>query len=176
MPETDENRISSLDSITHDPDDRSYDSLLGETDAQERCLVLVGRVRGVLLGLRIEDTKGVDRISHVTTLPHTRSYITGLVYFHGGIEAAVDAGVIIGGGTIEITHRTRAVLAEAAGMRGVILFDELLDMPEINVEEITPVEVFDIPEEPIAGKFSFNGEAGFILHPEGLFKYIVGDR
>lgn len=176
MPETDENQVSTSVPDESGDSDGLEDQFLEVSEELERCLILVGRVRGVLLGLKVEESGGVDRITHVTPLPDSRPYITGLVYFHGGIESAVDVGIILGGEALELTSRTRAVLAETPGMKGVILFDELLDMHEIKVEDITPVEVFDIPEGPIAGKFIYNGEAGFLLSPEGLFNYIVGDR
>ncbi|MFH0765857.1 MAG: chemotaxis protein CheW [Calditrichota bacterium] len=136
-------------------------------------LIIVGRIRGVLVGLPVKFVKGVDRVNQATSLPETPGFITGLIYFRGGIEAAVDLGVILGGDKFTRSDKSRAVLTEAEGLRGAVIFDELLDMSFITSEMVKSVEVFDIPAEPIAGRFQWRDEAGLMIAPAGLFNYIA---
>lgn len=143
-----------------------------EEEEEEKNLLLIGRVRDVLIGMMVDQIKGVDRVSNVTPLPGAVQYISGLVYFRGGIEVAVDIGIILGGDTIHFSPKSRAVLAEAEGMRGAVLFDELVDMHSIAENEILPLDVYDIPKDPVVGQFNWRGEAGLLISPAGLFRYV----
>jgi len=136
-------------------------------------LVLIGRIRGVLTGLPVKFIKGIDHFSPPTPLPEMPQFMAGLIYFRGGIEAAVDLGILLGGDKFAFAEKSRAVLTEAEGLRGVVLFDELIDMPVLNPALIQPLEVFDIPSEPLAGKFQWRDEAGLMIAPAGLFNYIA---
>lgn len=156
--------------------DREPEAQLSEEQQDEKSpgeLVLIGKIRDMLVGLPIEQIKGVDRVEAATPLPGTPDFIAGLVYVRGGIEAGVDLGVIFGKEELVVTDQTRVVLFEADGGRGAIMFDELLDMPRLRPEEIVPLKLSNIPKAPVLGQFTWREETVIMVSPAGLYKYAI---
>jgi chemotaxis signal transduction protein len=95
------------------------------------------------IGIPIRDVRGVAPAAQSTLLPGSPSAISGLAYFHGGIEAVIDLGLLWNGYPIKRDSSARFILVEVEGMRGVLLIDNLVDMfdtPEADVNAASQVD------------------------------------
>jgi chemotaxis signal transduction protein len=108
------------------------------TSIPDTITLLVGSVGERAVALSITDARGVSTASKLTRIPGSSQTIAGLVYFRGGIEAIIDLSAIWNGREGSSNQNGRAVLIEAEGMRGVILFDrlwDLFDSPKSSIKQ-----------------------------------------
>jgi chemotaxis signal transduction protein len=144
-----------------------------EKESGNQSTYLIGRVRDCLIALPINVVKGVNRLGHLTPLPGSPGPIAGVLYFRGGIEAAIDVGMIWGKESLISTKKSMQVLVESEGLRGVFLFDVLLDMVELS----DSMMVRDYPKEEACpdseAMFAFNGEKGWILTAAEVMRRFV---
>jgi len=116
---------------------------------------LKGIIAGEAVILPLAGVVAVQRVGRIVALPGSPPWLPGLIYFRGGIEAAIDAGRLWGQGSFQPGDSARAVLIEDSGLRGVLLFDDLQ-------------ELLDIAALPFAG-----GELASLPHPPGTAGRLV---
>lgn len=119
--------------------------------------VIIGVIGERLFAISLSHCRGVAPAGRVTPIPGAPAAIAGLVYFRGGIEAAVDLRVVWGDPPSPPGHDARAVLIEAEGMRAVLLVDHLLDLFDAPQSALTSGNGSNPPYPP------FNRRGGFIL-------------
>ncbi len=130
------------------------------------------RVADTLVALPIGDAKGVSVPGKVTRIPGAAPDLAGLIYFRGGIEAAIDLGQIWRGVPALNQPTARAVLIESEGVRVVVIFDELLDLLDLDSESIKP-EVGGLPG--IAGRVEWGGEEMLLFSSQLLFQRLANE-
>jgi len=136
----------------------------------ERLLpLLVGKIGERLAGLPLQESRGVSIPGRVTPIPGSPATLAGLLYFRGGIEAVIDLARVWGDPSPRRTPRSRAVLIEAEGMRGVIIFDELWDLAECSRDVLREPEIGLAGISSIAG---WKGETLSILSASDLLRYV----
>ncbi len=98
--------------------------------------LLIALSSGVEFGLELKDTRGVSSFGRIIPIPGTAPAILGVTYFRGGIEAAVDLGVVWNGSSIRNSSKSRAILIEAEGRRAVLIVDTLIDLYDCNPSDL----------------------------------------
>ncbi len=113
---------------------------------------LIGRSSGIEFGLDLTETRGVSTFGRIIPIPGTAPSIIGLTYFRGGIEAAIDLGLVWSNSSALITSESRAVLIEVEGRRAVLVVDSLLDLFDCGPNDLRIDE----------GKYRLTGQIGEI--------------
>jgi len=122
-----------------------------------------------LVALPLADARGVETPGKITTIPGSPPTLAGLTYFRGGIEAVINLPAVWGEAASPRRASARAVLIEAEGMRGILIFDELLDIWR------TPAKALNKPLSPRAGitaVLEYDSSEVSLISASDLLRYI----
>lgn len=119
------------------PTPKDQTALNASDEQTDLNLVLIGKIGERLICLPISEVKGIELAPPITKLPNSMPILAGLVYFRGGIEAAVDLRSILNNEPFTHNSATRAALIEKQGVRAVVLLDEIVDMPKLPLSKIS---------------------------------------
>lgn len=133
---------------------------------------LVGKVKDLKIALKVTDVRGVEKVHELTPLPGAPQGLAGLVFFQGGIEAAIDIGILLGKEKWTPNPDSCAVLAESQGLRGVLLFDTQPEPTDIPANEHA-VKRLDDNDLRTSGSFTYESGDVKILSVSALLSSFI---
>lgn len=131
---------------------------------------IVFALHDVECALPAEAVQGVERLTDVTPVPNTVSWVLGVVQLRGSIFSVVDLRDFLGLPAAPLTPRSRLLLVTAREMAIGLVVDGVTEMRPLDNAE-TPT--FDLPLPAWAAPYadraiSVNGRAIIVLDPERL--------
>jgi len=114
-------------------EEREFNLEFAEAERQNVKSFIISQSSGIVFALHLDETRGVSTIGRIIPTPGTAPSITGLTYFRGGIEAAVNLGEIWKTKSSE-KPGGHAILVEAGGRRAVLIVEDLIDLFDSNSE------------------------------------------
>lgn len=137
---------------------------------------LIVRLDSRLIALELSQVRGVGQIGKIVPLPGAPHGVAGLVFFRGGIEAALDLKAIWESGQQLPSATTLAALVEAEGLRAVLLFDALTDM--IDIAPVSLIEFDDNAKllAGVTGRFVLPSSEIWLVSPARLLRYLIQSK
>jgi purine-binding chemotaxis protein CheW len=90
-------------------------------------------------GVPIQRVQEIRTVSHLTRVPSTPSFYTGLVNLRGHLYPVLDLQSYLGLTTQETTQKSKLVLVSAQGLDVCILADQVLGIQWVTESEIQPL-------------------------------------
>lgn len=120
--------------------------------------------------LPAEAVQGVERLTDVTPVPNTVSWVLGVVQLRGSIFSVVDLRGFLGLPSAPLTPRSRLLLVTAREMAIGLLVDGVTEMRSLD-DAATPT--YDLPPPAWAAPYadravSVEGRTVIVLDPERL--------
>jgi purine-binding chemotaxis protein CheW len=120
--------------------------------------------------LPAEAVQGVERLTDVTPVPNTISWVLGVVQLRGSIFSVVDLRGFLGLPSAPLTPRSRLLLVTAREMAIGLLVDGVTEMRSLD-DAATPT--YDFPPPAWAAPYadravSVEGRTVIVLDPERL--------
>ena len=94
-------------------------------------------VGDILLGLPIHQVQEINRHLEVTTVPHARSSICGVINLRGDVVSVVDLRKVLGLDPAELTSRSRNVIIHHEDELIGLMVDDVADIMSIHRSEST---------------------------------------
>ncbi len=151
------------------------DSSLPEIDNLNITFItyLVGQIAERAVAVELSQVRGVGRLEKIVKLPGAPKGIIGLMFFRGGIEPVLDLSVIWDNAKFTSNKNSMVALIEAESLRGLLLFDALTDMIDIQPDLVKPLE--DNKTYPIGldGEFELQDKVFWIISPTKLLRSFI---
>lgn len=95
-------------------------------------------VGDILLGLDISHVQEINRHLDVTAVPHSPSFVRGVINLRGEVVTVVDMRQVLGLAPVEITKGSRNVVIHFGGELVGLMVDRIGDVLTIADDEISP--------------------------------------
>ena len=95
-------------------------------------------VGDILLGLDISHVQEINRHLDVTAVPHSPSFVRGVINLRGEVVTVVDMRTILGLPRGEVTRDCRNVVIHSEGELIGLIVDQIADILTIPIREIDP--------------------------------------
>ena len=93
-------------------------------------------VGDVAYGIEISYVVEIISVQEITLVPHTHSYVKGIINLRGTVVPVIDMGMRFGRGEIEYTETTCIIVLSLDDMSVGILVDGVEDVANIDDENI----------------------------------------
>ncbi|MBU0700167.1 chemotaxis protein CheW [bacterium] len=109
--------------------------------SQETVQLLTFQLSTTWYGLKIEGIREIIKISKITWVPGTASYVVGVINHRGMIIPILDIRELLGLGKSEITEESRIIIVEVENVStGLgVLVDNIADMVFVPASEIVAI-------------------------------------
>jgi purine-binding chemotaxis protein CheW len=110
------------------------------TEAEEQLVVF--KLGEEYYGVNIEAVNTIIRMPDITSVPHTETYVKGVINLRGVIVPVIDLRRRFGLDESDATKATRVVVVENSGTLVGMVVDavtETLRLPEANIEPLSDV-------------------------------------
>lgn len=123
-----------------------------------------------LMGIPIQQIEEINRQLTLTPIPHSPSYVRGVIHLRGEVVTVIDLRAILGLGPTEITPRTRNVIVNSKGEHIGVLVDRIADVITTRSDQIEPppANVSGVDGRYFRGVYKLDGELLVILDVEAV--------
>ena len=108
-------------------------------------------------GIEISYVVEIISVQEITLVPHTHSYVKGIINLRGTVIPVIDMGMRFGNGEVEYTDKTCIIVLSMDDMSVGIMVDGVQDVSDIDDE--------DIQDPP---KITGNGMKNFFIKAIGV--------
>ncbi|HEX2950529.1 MAG TPA: chemotaxis protein CheW [Armatimonadota bacterium] len=120
----------------------TVDSSTVVRDSEEQLVVFT--LGDEAYGVNIEAVNTIIRLPDITCVPHTPSYVRGVMNLRGVIVPVIDLRLRFGLPVTEATKATRVVVVEQGGLLVGMVVDavtETLRLPAASIEALSPLVI-----------------------------------
>jgi purine-binding chemotaxis protein CheW len=128
--------------------------------------VIIFRLNDEEYGLEIDQVRSIERVSHITRIPNTSSYIKGVINLRGIVTPIVDLRNRFDIESIEDSDNTRVIIICVNDIEIGIIVDaanEVIELEETNIEP-PPKVIGDVEAEFIRGVIKVGNRLLILLH------------
>ena len=108
-----------------------------EEHSAKEIKVIVFRLLDEHFGVDVSQVKSIERLDTITKLPHTPSFVKGVIHLRGAVIPIVDLKERLGLAQNEWTDQSRVILLTIGGYDVGIIVDsanDVIDIPTSNIE------------------------------------------
>ena len=95
-------------------------------------------VGDILLGVDIRQVQEINRQLSVTKVPHSKTYVRGVINLRGDVATVIDLRTILGLPSTEVTRESRNLIVHSEGELIGFLVDRISDILPLSSNEISP--------------------------------------
>lgn len=103
--------------------------------------VVIFQLHDQQYALPVQETQEIIRMTSITRVPNTKSYIEGIINLRGTILPVINLNKRLGLPPQEHTEATRIVVVEYKGQKVGMIVDNVLEVGQYNPEEMDPPSV-----------------------------------
>ena len=87
-------------------------------------------------GIEISCVVEIISVQEITLVPHTHTYVKGIINLRGTVVPVIDMGMRFGQGEVEYTDKTCIIVLSMDDMSVGILVDEVQDVSDIGDDDM----------------------------------------
>jgi len=128
--------------------------------------VIIFRLNDEEYGIEIDQVRSIERVSHITRIPNTSSYIKGVINLRGIVTPIVDLRNRFGIEAIEDSDNTRVIIICVKDIEIGLIVDaanEVIEIEETKIEP-PPKVIGDVEAEFIRGVIKVGNRLLILLH------------
>ncbi|WP_027717237.1 chemotaxis protein CheW [Desulfovirgula thermocuniculi] len=103
--------------------------------------VVIFQLNDQQYALPVQETQEIIRMTGITRVPNTKSYIEGIINLRGTILPVINLNKRLGLPAQEYTEATRIIVVEHEGQKVGMIVDNVLEVGQYSPEEMDPPSV-----------------------------------
>ncbi|MBS4172539.1 chemotaxis protein CheW [Bacillus sp. FJAT-49736] len=100
--------------------------------------MIVFQLKGNEYAIPVQQVRAIEKVSYITRVPRTASFIKGVINLRGVIVPIIDLQNRLGIGEIEISEKTRVIIVSMDNIEVGLMVDLANDVLDIPAESIEP--------------------------------------
>ncbi|MBE3585108.1 MULTISPECIES: chemotaxis protein CheW [Desulfofundulus] len=126
--------------------------------------VVIFQLNDQQYALPIQETQEIIRMTDITRVPNTRSYVEGIINLRGSIVPVINLNKRLDLPVQECTDNTRIIVVEYEGQKVGMIVDNVLEVARYSDDEIEPPAVAGDNMEFLRGVIKKNDRLWLLLN------------